>query len=788
LIFTGQYWCGIIKNVEKGTANILISITIYREKSDMQGKYHLFVICFIFLGVLLIGCSTKSPSPVVPSDTPSDISQELPYTDIASAESNRILLGAWTMNFDYESMTASVEPDRSAFIHYQAKNLIPTPEVVIDHKNPEHIVFADVTLTNPYPFDVFDVRMIIMTDEDGHTQIAEDNWTGLFDIAGGEDINPFRDYSISSVERKFPMESNLTKRLYVYNPPNSCPIHFTVDASYPSNCEEPYKITNFVLQDYLYENVGANTYGITCVYDWQDDVSEVYLHCPEITDELESYFYQHSSPDWWELHLVNNAGAPHGVYQGVIAARSANSGSLAIYNKIEIHVTEGSQLIIPGFQWVKTWGGSDLMLGGDQGNAVIVDNSGDVYVAGSFFSEVDFGDGNPIQSNGWNDAFLTKYDSNGEFIRVVTWGGSSSDFVHSVVADDSGNVYVASSFSSAVDFGDGNPIQPNGNSDGYLLKLDSNGDFISVKTYSGSGCENPASTVIDNFGNIFVAGYFDGEVDFGDGNPIQANGTSDVFLTKYDFNDDFDWVRTWGGLDYDYGISVAVDGQGNAYITGGFYEAIDFGDGNPIQSNGIGDIFVCRFDSNGDFIWAKTWGGVDHDKGTSVAVDNSGNVYATGFFQEEVDFGDGNPIQSIHAWDVYLVKHNQDGDFVWVETWGGHNDQYPKSVAVDKADKVYVAGVFYAGIDFGDGNPIQAIGGSDAFFSKFDSNGDLIWVKTWGGLSSDFARSIAFDESGDISEHVYVTGSFKGTVNFGDGNPIQSNGGGDAYLSKFSIE
>ncbi len=101
---------------------------------------------------------------------------------------------------------------------------------------------------------------------------------------------------------------------------------------------------------------------------------------------------------------------------------------------------------------------------------------------------------------------------------------------------------------------------------------------------------------------------------------------------------------------------------------------------------------------------------------------------------------------------------------------------------------MYVAGVFYTGIDFGDGNPIQSNGGTDAFFSKFDSNGDLIWVKTWGGLSSDFAQAVAIDKSGDTSEYVYVSGAFKGTVNFGDGNPITSNGGDDAYLSKFSIE
>ncbi len=752
----------------------------------MQKKYPLLMVYFIVFGLLIAGCSARASSPVAPSDTPSDLYQSLP--DIESDGSNRILLGSWTMDFDYESMTATVEPDRSAFIHYQAKNLIPTPEVIIDHVNPEHIVYADVSLTNPYPFDVYDVRLIIMTDEDGHTQLADDNWTGLFDIAGGEDINPFRDYSINSLERKFPSGRRITETLYVYNPPGSCPIHFTIDASYPSNCEEPYQINYFFLWDYLYENVGAHTYGLTSVDDWQDDVSEVIMHCPEITNEPESYFYQHSSPGWWELHIVNNAGAPHGVYQGVITARSANSGSLAIHKKVEIHVTEGTQLIIPGFQWVNTWGGPSLSPGWDNGNAVVVDDSGDVYVAGNFAYDVDFGDGIIIQSNGGCDAFLSKYDSKGDLIKVVTWGGIGGEDAASVVTDNSGNVYVAGIFYSEVDFGDGNPIQPNGRNDAFLLKLNSNGDFISVKIYTGSGREFAASTAIDNFGNMFVTGSFDSQVDFGDGNPIQPNGEYDIFLVKYNSNGDFDWVRTWGGVDWDTGSAVAVDGQGNAYAIGGFKGTVDFGDGSPIQSNGNTDVYLCSYAPNSDFNWVKTWGGMEHDDGISVAVDNSGHVYSGGLFQDEVDFGDGNPIQSSGNWDAYLLKHNQDGDFVWVETWGGSGSQYSSSIAVDKADNVYVSGSFYAGIDFGDGNPILSIGDADAYISKFDSNGDFIWVKAWGGMDSDLARSIAIDKAGDTSEYVYVTGIFRRTVNFGDGNPLATNGGQDIYLSKFSIE
>ncbi|MCD6217688.1 hypothetical protein J7L05_07485 [bacterium] len=128
------------------------------------------VICLAIVGLLMPGCSSRASTPVAPSDSPADI--------VADA-SNRVLLGAWTMDFDAESMTASVMPDRSLLTHYQVKYLIPTPHVVINTIYPNYVVDADVTLTNPYLFGVYDVRLIIYTDDDGHMLENADDWTGL---------------------------------------------------------------------------------------------------------------------------------------------------------------------------------------------------------------------------------------------------------------------------------------------------------------------------------------------------------------------------------------------------------------------------------------------------------------------------------------------------------------------------------------------------------------------------------------------------------------------------------
>ncbi len=297
----------------------------------MRKYYFIIVIFFLFL----IGCSSGKSTPVIPENPQADIN--LPANELNTSESLHSILGAWTLSINHETLEATVTPNRSLERHYNVKYLIPIPEVSINTIYPNYVIDADVTLTNPYTFPAYDVRLIIFTDEYGHFLDNADVWTDLYDIPVGQDINPFKAYAKDQPNRIFEGETQHTENLLVFNPPPGHPIQFAIDASYPCNCEEPYAFENFQ-QDVLHPHVGANAAVTIDVLDWQNDVSEVYLQCPEITNEPETPF-EFVASNSWSLNLVNNTGAPVGEYNAIIYAKSSGSGNLELIDKIKIRIS-----------------------------------------------------------------------------------------------------------------------------------------------------------------------------------------------------------------------------------------------------------------------------------------------------------------------------------------------------------------------------------------------------------------------------------------------------------------
>ena len=221
---------------------------------------------------------------------------------------------------------------------------------------------------------------------------------------------------------------------------------------------------------------------------------------------------------------------------------------------------------------------------------------------------------------------------------------------------------------------------------------------------------------------------------------------------------------TFGGVSNDKAYNIAVDSSGNTYITGYFQSTVDFG-GGDITSAGAGDIFVLKLNSSGVFQWVKTYGNTNGEQGEDIAVDSSGNVYITGGFRETIDFGGGD-VTSAGNKNIFVLKLNTSGVFQWVKTYGGTLTDIGYGIAVDSSSNVHITGSFRGTVDFGGGDITSAASSSDIFVLKLNSSGVFQWVKTYGGTLNDFGYDIALDSSGNT----YITGAFRGTVDFGEGD------------------
>ncbi len=268
------------------------------------------------------------------------------------------------------------------------------------------------------------------------------------------------------------------------------------------------------------------------------------------------------------------------------------------------------------FQWARTWGGTGLL---DLGEGVAVNEYGAVYVSGAFSEEVDFDPSTSvckITSNGAQDCFISAFDTSGNFAWATAWGGSDDDAAHTVGAPCTGLAVVAGEFRGAVDFDPG-PGDDTHDPPGYLSSFVSvfswEGEFMKCTAWGAtpepppSSCEPVTGLGVDTTGNLYVAGYFSGEVDFDPGGTSEiheAVGGWDGFLSKFDSSGGHLWTQTWGGLDDDRGLGVAVAKNGSIYVTGFFRDKVDFNPGAEQDirvSSGDSDVYLIKYSPSGEW-------------------------------------------------------------------------------------------------------------------------------------------------------------------------------------------
>ncbi len=422
-------------------------------------------------------------------------------------------------------------------------------------------------------------------------------------------------------------------------------------------------------------------------------------------------------------------------------------------------------------------------LGGSVGSGIAVDGAGNAYVTGAVGWYDDFPTRNALQpaSGGETDAFVAKLSADGATLVYATYlGGLSSDWGKDIAVDSAGNAWVTGNTQSS-DFPTQNALQPvfgsrYGRPDAFVAKISADGATLIYSTYLG-GLDNDYGNgiAVDDRDDVYVTGitqvFRNDASTFPIRNALQPTfgGYQDAFVTKLSADGATLIYSTYlGGEGGDEGLSIAVDGAGNAYVTGWTW-ASDFPTRHALQPayGGEGDAFIAKLSAAGaTLVYATYLGGSGDDRGAGIAVDGAGHAYVTGRTYS-IDFPTRDVLQpgSGGSGDAFVAKLSADGAALLYSTYlGGSNEEFGNSIAVDGLGNAYAAGSTDSA-DFPTRKPLRPIssGMADVYIAKISGGKSApvmapLRVLSLGDVSGDGTQDIAVvlkeGPAGDLSARI----------------------------------
>jgi len=277
-------------------------------------------------------------------------------------------------------------------------------------------------------------------------------------------------------------------------------------------------------------------------------------------------------------------------------------------------------------------------------------------------------------------------------------------------------------------------------------------------------------------GNTYICGYFTGDADLDPGISellFASNGDRDIYIQKINDTGELTWARRIGGIGDDRARAIAIDPDGNIYITGYFSEEVDFnpGLGEFVIDGGIlNDSFVLKLDSNGSFIWVNPIDGTGYTEGRTIACDLLGNVYTGGIFTETLDADPGVlalPLQSAGFEDGFIQKLNSAGQLQWARHYGSADFDAVSHIAIAPYE-VIVAGEFALTVDFdptkntAELTEVEAL--ADVFLLALSPEGNLEWLKGFQGSETDYSAGLTSDQTA-----IYLAINFQGDLDVDPG-------------------
>jgi len=413
----------------------------------------------------------------------------------------------------------------------------------------------------------------------------------------------------------------------------------------------------------------------------------------------------------------------------------------------------------------------------DSGLSIATDSQGNQYVTGRFLGTATFGS-HTLTASGYYAAFAAKLDPDGNWLWAAKVGGAIRSVGFGIAVDSAGNAYVTGRFSGTATFGS-HTLTAYGSSDIFVAKLNTSGSWLWAAKAGGTAGDNGYSITVDGSGNAWVTGYYTGTARFGS-YTLTANGYYGIFAAKLNSSGNWLWAaKADGNNEHNSGYGIAVDGAGNAYMTGIFTGTLILGS-HTLAGSGEWDVFAAKLSPSGNWLWAVEAGGDDFDSVSGIAADDSGNACITGKFCGTATFGSHTLTSSDdYNGDLFVAKLNSSGTWLWAVEAGEDDNEGGLAITLDGEGNAYVTGYFSGLTTFGS-HTLTSIGWADIFAAKLDPSGNWLWVVQAGGeSSSNKGYGIAVDGTGNA----YVTGNFQRTAAFGN-NTLTARGDWDIFVAK----
>jgi gliding motility-associated-like protein len=542
------------------------------------------------------------------------------------------------------------------------------------------------------------------------------------------------------------------------------------------NKEQPFKY-NFIVHP------GADVSQIRLKYN---GASSLKLENGQILIETANGNFHESLPESWLLENNKLINAQYKAFDKNIFGFEINE-----YSKLQTLLIDP----VPVIKWATYYGGS----GTDVARSIILDTSLNILTSGFTQSSTAIATSGAYQSSyaGNYDVFIVKMDQNGQRIWGTYYGGSNSDYDGNIIKDDSNNLYISGRTTSTAGIATSGSYQSTigGQSDAFIVKFDNNGQRIWGTYYGGSTYDGSYDIALDYNRNIIITGSTNSSSISSTGaHQTSLGGKRDAFIAKFNPNCQLQWATYYGGSEPDEGNSLCIDSLGNIYLAGITESTSQIASSNAHQTSyggGSEDVFLVKFDSNGQRQWGTYFGGNKSDECRYNSLDITDAIYLAGFSWSTTNISTSNAYQVNNAGsaDGFIAKFSFTGQRLKATYYGSYYADWFNGIQVNKRGDLFIAGHGQSDTGITTSGAYQTSyrgnnGGSpNGYIARFDTSLQLKWCTYFGDTASGLD-----DIYVDLNNNIYVVGSSgsKSSVATTGAHQIYARGNNDAIIAKFS--